>query len=457
MLTRLPAADALALVHAELGEPPITVLDANAGPRALRGAVAEAAARPGGALLALFAPDASALTLPRTWLATGNGPRVELHTMPVAEGVLLLAHVRGRRGPASSPSRTPSPASTGPDSAPVVSATPDDLDDDVIRRLLRGGLEGPERVPTTGTNEERYLARFGLLVHDGERFRPTVAAVLVAGRRPALHLPGCALVGEVDDERFALGGTVPTIVRAVGQGCLGDADRDLLAEVVLNALLHRDWSNEEPVRLVLAGERLEVSAPARLLAGAPRRAAHTNPLLVRFACALDLAHGDGRGLRDIARRLSEQRRPSFSLVERDGRVAFVAELRRRAKPRPQRPPPTSRHLPPPPKMPVPPTPPEREAVAPPPAAHPPEPPPPTTPAPVAPVPALLPREPDDRADVLLTVLRDRGGATTRELAVALGCSRPVIGKALAVLVEDGRVQREAASSRSPFQRYVCVG
>jgi hypothetical protein len=59
----LTAADALPLVHAELGVPPITVLDPSARPRALRRAVADAARHPDGGLLGA---DAGALTLPRT-------------------------------------------------------------------------------------------------------------------------------------------------------------------------------------------------------------------------------------------------------------------------------------------------------------------------------------------------------------------------------------------------------
>jgi predicted HTH transcriptional regulator len=465
----LTATDALALVHAELGEPPITVLDPAAGPRALRRAVADAARDPEGGLLAVLAADAAALTLPRTWLATG--PRAELHTMPVEEGVLLLARVPGTGQRAVAERARPVAWATA-DATPVTGATEDDLDDDGVRRLLE---KVDERCPAThGSNTERYLGRRGILALDGRRWRPTVAAMLVAGLRPELFVPGCAVELEVDGEGRELRGTVPELVRRFGEGLVACVDADLLAEVVLNALLHRDWSVEVPVRVGLSGERLVVTSPGALPTGAPRRAVHPNPLLLHFAEALGLTSGAGRGLRDVARRLEAIRRRPFSLVERQGEVWFVADVRRarerRAAPRNPEPaqvtsPPlvtaSSATTPAPSPEPVPatslaiappaPTPPPTESSyrpAPAPAA--------AVASPPAAIPVLLPRDPDDRAAAVLAALRAQGQATTRELAAALGCSRPVVGKVLTALVAEGRVRPTVSAGRSPFQSYEVV-
>lgn len=270
MLSQLPAADALALLHAELGAPPLTSLESGAGARTLRAAVAESAAHLEGGLLALLAADGRVATMARTWLATGHGAHVELQALPVAEGVLVLAHVGGDDRHTPSPQQAPSLPMTAPDAAPVPGAGAHDLDDALLRRLLRARLEGTGSGPTTGSNEERYLARYGLLTLVEGRFRPTVAGLLVAAVRPELHLPGCRVEGTVDDEPFLLRGPIPALVGAVEQGRLGDADPNVLAEAVANALLHRDWTSEEPVRLSLAGERLEVRAPGWLPAGASR-------------------------------------------------------------------------------------------------------------------------------------------------------------------------------------------
>jgi hypothetical protein len=470
----LTAADALAIVHAELGEPPITVLDPAAGPRALRRAVADAARHPDGGLLVVLGADAAALTLPRTWLATG--PRTELHTMPVEEGVLLLARVpcTGRRAVAE---RARPVAWATPDAAPVPGATEDDLDDDGVRRLLE---QVDERYPAPhGSNTERYLGRRGILALDGQRWRPAHAAMLVAGRRPELFVPGCAIELELDGEWCHLRGTVPELVRRFGEGMVAGVDADLLAEVMLNALLHRDWSVEAPVRVGLTGERLVVTSPGTLAAGAPRRAVHPNPLLVHFAEALGLTSGAGRGMRDLARRLEAMRRRPFSLVERQGEVWFVADVRRARERRaatgtraltPEPAPVASLALIPatsPAQIPahspepVPTVSPFAKPLTQAPAATEPSSPPVSTPpAPVASlppaIPALLPRDPDDRAAAVLATLRAQGQATTRELAAALGCSRPVVGKVLTALVAEGRVRPTVSAGRSPFQSYEVV-
>jgi predicted HTH transcriptional regulator len=407
----------------------------------------------------------------------------------VEEGVLLFARVPGT-GRRKAVAERPRPAAWAtPDAAPLPGATEGDLDDDAVRRLLE---KVDERYPAPyGSNTERYLGRRGILVLDGQRWRPTLSAMLVAGRRPELFVPGCAVELEVDGEGRELRGTVPELVRRVGEGLVAGVDADLLAEVVLNALLHRDWSVDAPIRVGLTGERLVVTSPGPLAAGAPRRAVHPNPLLAHFAEALGLTGSDGRGLRDVARRLEAMRRRPFSLVERHGEVWFVADVRRARECRPATAMATAtRALTPEPTRvaslalipatskerapatvpePIPATSPESPTAtsplpAPPAVTHsaaaPPSRPVSSSAAPVASappaIPALLPRDPDDRSAAVLAALRAQGHATTRELAAALGCSRPVVGKVLTALVAEGRVHPTVSAGRSPFQSYEVV-
>jgi len=194
-------------------------------------------------------------------------------------------------------------------------------------RTLRDALEAARR-----------HADGGLLVLLGadERAVTMARTMLVAGRRPELFVAGCSVELHVDGTVSELDGAVPEVVRRFGEGVVPGVEPDLLAEVVLNALLHRNWAIEAPVRVALAGERLVVISPGAIVAGAPPRAAHPNPLLVHFATALGLATGTGRGLRDVARRLARIRQRPLPLVERPGEVWFVADVRR---PSPSRRPP----------------------------------------------------------------------------------------------------------------------
>ena len=460
MLDRQPLAETLALIHADVGEPPLVLLDPRDGPRPLRAAFADAARSDDGALLALLARGPAEAALVRTWLPLTHA--VDYQVVPVLEGELVLVYVPGRAvALASTPAVVRRPT---PDVLPVPDATANDLDDGLIRRVLvQAGRADDRSLAATATNEERFLALHDVLAHDGARWRPTVAAMVALGRRPELFLPGCAVIGAVDGQAINVSGPLPRLLRTLDRTVDTAVDRVVLLEAVLNALLHRDWDDTTtPVRVTIDGERVNVVQPGRLVGGAPARPSHRNPKLVEFAVALGLTCGDGRGLADVTRRLAQARRSPPSLVGCEGTVRFVAEV-----PRARRAAATPRHLPPVPaarvvsahrvvplKMP---------ATVPSPTAPTARVAPPSQPAPVPPpialqhvVPALLPRDPDDRTTAVLAALRARGRASTREIAATLGCSRPVIGKVLTALVAEGRVRPTVADGHSPFQAYEVV-
>ncbi|MEO0601504.1 MAG: hypothetical protein AAF211_08715 [Myxococcota bacterium] len=175
----LTCTDVLTMVHSEFGQPPIQVVAPSAGPRTLRDAVEAARRQADGGLLVVLGADERGVTMARTWLATQR--RISQRIVPVEEGGLLLVHVQPsarRRKPARG--RTARWAT--PDAAPVADATEDDLEDDVFVSLLE---HVDERYPAPfGSNTERTLGRRGLLAHDGHRWGPTLAGLLVAGRRP---------------------------------------------------------------------------------------------------------------------------------------------------------------------------------------------------------------------------------------------------------------------------------
>lgn len=437
----VPVADALAAIHSDLGGPAIVPVDVAAGPAAMRREVA----RPG-VLVAVLARQASEAHLVRTWLRDHDAREVR-----VAEGYLVLVHTPG-------PARSPEPAGPGPwttpDARPVPGATEADLDAVVLRQLVRATDRSDERPSAEiGSTTERALGRAGILAHDGRAWRPTVAALVMFGRRPDLFLPGCRLDATVGGERFTLRGTLMEVGRALDRSPAGTLDPLVVHEALNNAFLHRDWSEEgarSPIVLTIEGLRVDLSDPGRVLLGAPKTPRWPNPLLADFARRLRLVRGTGKGLERVGQRLAAAGMPTWSLVERDGWVHFVCEL-------PEPAPRTTRNLP---RHPQGSTParqiaPTRPAVAPaPPAAIHPPPPPQAVTAPMPPpVPMLLPREPDGRADAVLGVLRGAGAATARQIAEALGCSRPVVGKVLTALVAEGRVRATSASSRSPFQAY----
>ena len=434
----LTAPETLAALLAELGGPALHDVDPPLGPKRLRAALRQA--RRTGGVVAGVARSSGEAGLARSWLAR-DGAR-EVRTIQVEEGWLLVARA-SRARPRARSRRRELPLWTSPDARPVPGAMGEDLDEDTVRRWLEGHDASEWRpAPRVGPGDDWSLGGVGILALDDGAWRPTVAAMVLAGRRPELFLPACAVVGEVDGGPFEVVGTVPEMLRTLGRGPLRPFDGRVLRESVLNALLHRDWTVDAPVEIRAVGERVEVANPGEVSRPGP-----PNPLLMRLAVVLGLTAGHREGLGAISARLARQGRRDFSLVARDGVVRFVAEVRRR---QPREAPPVPLISPAPPPVPAAPELPCPEPAPPAPVEVPPAP-----PAP-APVPSLLPRDPDDRADAVLRVLRHRGRATTREIAEALGCSRPVIGKVLTVLVAEGRVRTTVEPERSPFQAYEAV-
>ncbi len=228
----VPVADALAVVHAQLGRPALVPMDIAAGPAALRREVE----RPS-VLVAVLAQHAAEAHLVRTWLRGHDAQEVR-----VAEGYLVLVHTPGpARSPEPEPEPEPAPAPwTTPDARPVPGATEADLDEVVLRQLLRAIDRSDERPSTeAGSTTERALGRAGILAHDGRVWRPTVAALVLFGRRPDLFLPGCRLDATVDGERFTLRGTLVEVGGALDRSPAGTLDPFVVHEALNNAFLHR--------------------------------------------------------------------------------------------------------------------------------------------------------------------------------------------------------------------------
>jgi hypothetical protein len=392
----------------------------------------------------------------------------EVTVSTVEEGFLVLARPSTSARSSHSSREHRRPAWSTPDARPVPGATDADLSTRTLHRWLeRATRQERRQVPRVGSNEDQQLGSWGLLALDGNVWRPSVAAMVLGGRRPEVFLPGCRLIGRVDGKAIDIRGGVQSMLQVLGRR-LKQRHRDLIVRVVREALLHRDWSSDEAVTVRLAMGRLTVDYPGRI------GKKPTNPLLLHLA--RELGTYAGEGLAKLDAYLQRARLPKSTWFARDGWVHVVADMERPRRPRRGAPAPiaaspredickpeptSSREREPSTPtvvedveslssvmtaVPVAPT---AVPVAPPavpvaPAAVPPDPAPPS--------PAFLPRDPDARAEAVLSILT-RGRASTREIAAAMGCSRPVIGKVLTALVAEGRVTRVAASSRSPFQTY----
>lgn len=184
------------------------------------------------------------------------------------------------------------------DRDPVVGATPADLDDDLVGAYL---ARVRRRSPAfRSTDRERLLVRLGVLTTDADGVvRPTVAGLLCLGEYPQeffpqlfvsfVVLPGLRM-GEIapDGRRFldneTITGPIPSmvadvvavairnmragaIVTGVGREDRYDYPLGVIRELIVNALMHRDYSpaaRGAQVQVELYPDRLVVASPGGL-------------------------------------------------------------------------------------------------------------------------------------------------------------------------------------------------
>ena len=478
-------------IREDLGNPPFEVLSGVPGPRAARKAATLLSREPRGGLVAAVMSDHTAASLIAVRLKGMEGKEfLEVRTVPVREGTLILAHVPPCPKPRSHSRAAGARAARAMldlDSAelrPVLGATMQELDDDAFAVLNLRGVPVEGLSTRFGVLGRRMLA-VGVAVERGRDFVPTVAGLLVFGHRPELFMPGARLVVNVNGEEVVFTGKAAEMVRSAlrWKPLTRAMGRELVEPLLINAIAHRDWSveaEEQPILVTRRGSRLEVSHP-----GSISRKAPPNPALLSLLVRVGLTRGGGSGVRHVNKAMKGMAGRPMSLAARRGTVVAVlempwrdfaaedaAEARARearavgeggALGRPQpleaaavetpalepAPSPVGLAASPvaqaTPVLGVPPT-----LTAPPAVAAPPQ------PSPAPPKPPRAPRQyrsAEDRQAELLDHLRSNGKLSTREIVDVLGWSRGTTRSVLAALVDEGLVETTAASPNAPYQAY----
>lgn len=237
----------------------------------------------------------------------------------------------------------------------VQNATMDDLNMGSVERYYQSTTEPA----LASSNIEQTMQSEGFLVEDRGTLRPTVAGILLFGRSPQDFLPHAVVKASFKvrseqtdwDDLKVFDGTIldqisatenflkqyiPVIARISGFRRIEEAaiPMDVLREVVINALVHRDYfdtTSEIHVRIV--GNRLEVLNPGgvilpltvdEILRGGfiPRsRNAAITDAVVRMGSFMDKR---GSGIDRISKGMAKRGLPRPSFEERAG--AFRVSL-----------------------------------------------------------------------------------------------------------------------------------
>jgi len=173
------------------------------------------------------------------------------------------------------------------DETVVWRATPDDLDSrrfaDFFRRAYRREVVEEQEI-------ENLMKNMRLLEERGGRLRPTLAGLLCFGREPqrffpyaqinAARIPGETLARAPSDAK-TIGGTLfdmledaarflrihlrrPHVIRGFEPEERPEIPDEALRELLVNALVHRDYTVASPIRLLIFDDRLEIRTPGGL-------------------------------------------------------------------------------------------------------------------------------------------------------------------------------------------------
>ena len=242
------------------------------------------------------------------------------------------------------------------DAAPCEKAVLDDLDFERIIRFIRTARRARQFPLTEDTSLEELLEHLKLL-NDG---RLTNAAVLLFGKSPQRHLISsevrCAhfhgtevakpipsyqvykgtvfdLVDQaVDFVLSKINRSIGTRVESARAPRTYEIPEEVVTEAIVNAVAHRDYTDNGSVQVMLFADRLEVWNPGRLpppLTLEKLRVAHTsvpgNPLLAESMYLAEYIERMGTGTLDMISRCVDAGLPEPEFAVTQG---FVTTVRR---------------------------------------------------------------------------------------------------------------------------------
>ena len=165
-----------------------------------------------------------------------------------------------------------------------------------------------------------------------------------------LHFPGASMADRPDDE-LAVSGDLQTIVETVqtklraynrvapveGEGfrerSVADYPESALRELFMNAIIHRDYHSNSPVRVYWFSDRLEIQNPGGLYgivtpATLEKRNDYRNPVIAEAMKALGYVNRFGYGIQRAQAALATNGNPpaEFDIDDR----AFSVVVRKRA-------------------------------------------------------------------------------------------------------------------------------
>ncbi|MBK7003628.1 MAG: hypothetical protein IPH35_28195 [Rhodoferax sp.] len=212
------------------------------------------------------------------------------------------------------------------DAQPCLEATLDDLNDERFLLGYRKKVIAEDVIAANGRSVSQQLA--GLRFFDLRRHCPTHAGILLFGHRPVHFLPGAYVqflrlegdepTSKVIDEKQIAGDLMtvlqtldllidvnvrqhPVFVSGLREESVSDYPKIAVRELLLNAVMHRNYQSNTPVRFYWFADHIEITNPGGLYGEAamgvfPERNDYRNPIIAEAMRALGYVNRYGQGV-----------------------------------------------------------------------------------------------------------------------------------------------------------------
>ena len=230
------------------------------------------------------------------------------------------------------------------DAGPCPGATLDDLDLDAFQNTYRRQAVDPEVIRENGREIEAQLA--ALRFYNLGKRCPTNAGVIMFGKDPLNFFPGAyvqfvrydgeTLADEPMEQKQFTGGLMtvlreidffvnarfsqkPVVESALRERLVWDYPEKAVRELLMNAILHRDYQSNHPTRLYFFSNRIEIQNAGGLYGEAnpqnfPSVNDYRNPILAEAMVSLGYANRFGRGVARAQALLKENGSPPAQFV-----------------------------------------------------------------------------------------------------------------------------------------------
>lgn len=242
------------------------------------------------------------------------------------------------------------------DARPCIGAAIDDLALGQFDAYRREAIDA-ETIAVNHRPLEQQLA--SLRLYDPDRECPTYAGILLFGKNPRFFLPGAyvqylklpgtdltdmpedqaeisgdlfSVLHELDMRLKVLIQTTLRSVSSLQEKLLPDYPEKALRELLMNAVMHRNYDSNAPIRFYVFSDHIEIQSPGGLYGEAtrenfPTRNSYRNPIIAEAMKSLGFVNRFGYGVQRAQALLSENGNPPAEF-EFDEHTVLVKVYRR---------------------------------------------------------------------------------------------------------------------------------